>query len=264
MADSVIVLDPRAKSAKTHNMSRLTELDILPSFPESLEDKMRVDNAVEIPQKCTSRRATNAVNGASQEDLEDLARRTGDISLYLYYYRAIGLQRTLHACLILAVFTLASNFPRFWLQWYTDDPIPRFMVFIGVYVMLVLIASLSQGAMIWLVIRVDLQVLFIGPGADVDRQIMISIVPKSGAELHKILLRTIMHAPMNFFSTVDSGVTLNRFSQDMTLVDAVLPTAAFGTYLGRCCHGRLTRNPTNSFASCTPMRCPTHIRRPGI
>ncbi len=61
---------------------------------------------------------------------------------------------------------------------------------------------------------------------------MISIVPKSGAELHKILLRTVMHAPMRFFSITDSGVTLNRFSQDMTLVDAVLPTVFFGTFLG--------------------------------
>lgn len=63
---------------------------------------------------------------------------------------------------------------------------------------------------------------------------MINIVPKSGAELHKILLRVVMHAPMQFFTTVDSGVILNRFSQDMTLVDAVLPSVAFGTFLGMC------------------------------
>lgn len=64
-----------------------------------------------------------------------------------------------------------------------------------------------------------------------DRQIMISIVPKSGAALHRILLRTVMHAPMRFFYTTDSGIILNRFSQDMTLVDVVLPTVAFGTVL---------------------------------
>lgn len=71
---------------------------------------------------------------------------------------------------------------------------------------------------------------------------MISIVPKSGAELHKILLRVVMHAPMHFFSTTDSGVILNRFSQDMTLIDAALPSVAFGTFLGTCCHDETARN----------------------
>jgi ATP-binding cassette subfamily C (CFTR/MRP) protein 1 len=72
---------------------------------------------------------------------------------------------------------------------------------------------------------------------------MINIVPKSGAELHKILLRVVMHAPMHFFSTVDTGVTLNRFSQDMTLVDAVLPSVAFGTFLCTC-HGNVANDGT--------------------
>lgn len=58
---------------------------------------------------------------------------------------------------------------------------------------------------------------------------MLKIVPRSGARLHAILLKTIMHARMSFFMNTDTGVTLNRFSQDMTLVDAVLPSQAFGT-----------------------------------
>jgi hypothetical protein len=44
--------------------------------------------------------------------------------------------------------------------------------------------------------------------------------------LHKILLRTVVRAPQLFFSTTDTGVTLNRFSQDMTLIDGALPIAA--------------------------------------
>lgn len=68
---------------------------------------------------------------------------------------------------------------------------------------------------------------------DVSRQVMLSIVPKSGARLHQILLKTVLHAPMRYFSTTDSGVILNRFSQDMTLVEGVLPTTAFGTFLGK-------------------------------
>ena len=55
------------------------------------------------------------------------------------------------------------------------------------------------------------------------------ITPKSGAGLHQILLRSVMRAPQSFFDETDSGVTLNRFSQDMTLIDGSLPAAAVMT-----------------------------------
>lgn len=150
MADNIIMLDPKDKTAKTYKIKDPTVSDTLPSFSGVPEGRTEADDAVPTSKDfSSSSNAKNVVNGATQEDLEDLARRTGDTSVYLYYYRSIGLARTMMALLILAVFTFASNFPRFWLQWYTDDPVPRFAVFIGVYVMLVLVASLSQGAMIW-------------------------------------------------------------------------------------------------------------------
>jgi ABC-type multidrug transport system fused ATPase/permease subunit len=71
------------------------------------------------------------------------------------------------------------------------------------------------------------------------RQVMISIVPKSGAALHKILVQSTMQAPMSFFDTTDSSIIVNRFSQDMTLVDGALPSVAFGIFMSRfssrCC-----------------------------
>ena len=53
------------------------------------------------------------------------------------------------------------------------------------------------------------------------------VIPKSGATLHKTLLRTVMRAPQSFFAETDTGVTLNRFSQDMTLIDGSLPGGLF-------------------------------------
>jgi hypothetical protein len=66
-----------------------------------------------------------------------------------------------------------------------------------------------------------------------SRQIMINIVVKSGLALHKALVQSMMNAPIQLFAEVDSGVIVNLFSQDMTIVDAVLPTMAFGTILGK-------------------------------
>jgi ATP-binding cassette subfamily C (CFTR/MRP) protein 1 len=35
---------------------------------------------------------------------------------------------------------------------------------------------------------------------------------------------------MSFFATVDTGVTLNRFSQDLMLIDMELPITALNTF----------------------------------
>ncbi len=52
------------------------------------------------------------------------------------------------------------------------------------------------------------------------------LTPKSGVTLHRVLLKSVIRAPQSFFDTTDSGVTLNRFSQDMTLIDGQLPASA--------------------------------------
>jgi ATP-binding cassette, subfamily C (CFTR/MRP), member 1 len=149
MADSIIVLDPKTRALVSQTLEDLELSKVQLSEPTGCETHLdEVDAAVQ-GQTSALETAKNAVKGASQEDVEDLARRTGDMSVYLYYYQSIGPARTLGAMLILVAFTFASNFPRFWLQWYTDDPVPRFSVFIGVYFMLVIVASLTQGAMIW-------------------------------------------------------------------------------------------------------------------
>jgi ATP-binding cassette subfamily C (CFTR/MRP) protein 1 len=58
------------------------------------------------------------------------------------------------------------------------------------------------------------------------RTLYMRITPKSGIGLHRILLKSVMKAPQSFFDETDSGNTLNRFSQDMTLIDGALPSAA--------------------------------------
>ena len=54
---------------------------------------------------------------------------------------------------------------------------------------------------------------------------MVKIVPQSGLRLHWVLLSTITAAPLSYFTSTDTGTILNRFSQDMTIVDGPLPIA---------------------------------------
>jgi ATP-binding cassette subfamily C (CFTR/MRP) protein 1 len=48
---------------------------------------------------------------------------------------------------------------------------------------------------------------------------------KSGTRLHAITLKTVLSAPLAFFSTADTGSLTTRFSQDIQLLDIQLPLA---------------------------------------
>ncbi|KUJ12857.1 P-loop containing nucleoside triphosphate hydrolase protein [Mollisia scopiformis] len=59
---------------------------------------------------------------------------------------------------------------------------------------------------------------------------MIIIVPHSAKLLHRRVLTAVMHAPLSFFVATDTGEIINRFSQDMTLVDLQLPQSFMQSY----------------------------------
>lgn len=49
------------------------------------------------------------------------------------------------------------------------------------------------------------------------------IVPTSSSKIHEYLVNRVKKAPLHWLTSTDSGVILNRFSQDMTLIDRSLP-----------------------------------------
>jgi len=55
--------------------------------------------------------------------------------------------------------------------------------------------------------------------------IFIASIKRVGANLHKDALRTLVKAPLSFFTSTDTGVVTNLFSQDLNLVDTELPNA---------------------------------------
>lgn len=65
------------------------------------------------------------------------------------------------------------------------------------------------------------------------RHLLLVIVVVSGKKLHSSLLRTVLRAPMSFYASTDIGSIINRFSQDIQLIDAELPIA----FLNVCANG---------------------------
>lgn len=104
-----------------------------------------------------------------------------------------------------ASYAFFSTMPQSWLRSWTTPPASQRLFYISVYSRLSLMAWISTNGSMW--------------------STQIRIAPASGIELHSRLLRTVAAAPLSFFSANDAGAILNRFSQDMQLVDKSLPPA---------------------------------------
>ncbi|CAH0043540.1 unnamed protein product [Clonostachys solani] len=142
---------------------------------------------------------------SKKEAEDDLTRKTGDIRLYFYYFRSVGWAVTTVLFVSCAVFSWSAQFPTLWLKWWSDANGENTTMYMTVYGMFCVICLLALTFGVWTLAMVG--------------------IPKSSNKLHEVVLHTMMSAPYWFFVSTDSGQTLNRFSQDMSLIDMALPVA---------------------------------------
>ncbi|KAK2738485.1 hypothetical protein FQN57_007000 [Myotisia sp. PD_48] len=139
----------------------------------------------------------------------DVSRKTGDLKVYAYYGKMAGwwtISAYLFAC---AVFVFGVTFPSIWLQWWTNanatHPNERIGYWLGVYGALAGLTLLGC--------------------ALADSVFNLEVLPKTARKFHELLLTATMRAPTSFLTSTDAGTTINRFSQDLELIDSDLPTA---------------------------------------
>ncbi|KAF3061093.1 Multidrug resistance-associated protein 1 [Daldinia childiae] len=135
----------------------------------------------------------------------DSKRKTGDSALYSYYLKAAGIRNFAFMVTCIASCSFFVTFPQYWLKLWTDSRSSNEWFFIGGYITLNLIAWVSTNGIMW--------------------STVILVAPHSGLVLHSKLLEIITRAPLIYFSKTDSGSILNRFSQDIQLVDKQLASA---------------------------------------
>ncbi|KAJ3943699.1 uncharacterized protein N0V96_006629 [Colletotrichum fioriniae] len=143
------------------------------------------DTVVEQPQV---NKTVQSQNWKMAEAVSDLSRATGDISLYEYYFRAVGFQHILLLLACTSTYSFFVTFPQYWLQKWTEAPVSQTTFYICGYLISSLLAWIATSGTMW------------------STQILIA--PSSGIELHRRLLSTII-----------------GFSQDIQLVDKQLPPA---------------------------------------
>ncbi|KAK6206478.1 hypothetical protein LQW54_007771 [Pestalotiopsis sp. IQ-011] len=142
-----------------------------------------------------------------QSNMQDVVLKTGDITIYGYYFGAVGLS---HLLLLSGTLTLYAAFLGvipYWLRWMAENKGGHMWFFTSVYF------ALALGAFLSLVTAVA--------------TVFLVIAPHSGNTLHARLLRTVMHAKQSYFSETDTGTTLTRFGADMMLLNRQLPFALF-------------------------------------
>ncbi|TFB06902.1 Metal resistance protein YCF1 [Trichoderma ghanense] len=150
--------------------------------------------------------AAKTLKGKSQSTTdaeEDLYRKTGDFSLYSYYLKSAGTINVVMLLICTASYSFGMFFPQYLLKWWTEGPPDKSSYYMAGYIALAVLAWVATNGSTW--------------------STNIMIAPRSGALLHRSLLRTIFGAPLLFFSTTDIGIILN--SQDISYVDRQLPFA---------------------------------------
>ncbi|KAJ5752890.1 ABC transporter integral membrane type 1 [Penicillium odoratum] len=166
-------------------------------------DALEADPEEIIGTKPLSRQASSEGSESESTVLNDLKRRNGSWSIYNYYARKAGLLQIG----LLAVFVLSygfnTQFSSIWLQWWSDanetHPNSDLGKWLGIYTLIALLAIFSLGAGCWVLI--------------------VEIVGNTSLALHSDLLH----------SKTDSGTIMNRFSQDMQLIDFELPVNALNS-----------------------------------
>ncbi|OAQ88974.1 ABC multidrug transporter [Purpureocillium lilacinum] len=93
--------------------------------------------------------------------------------------------------------------PTYWLKWWTGSERGQLPYYASSYVLLAVVAWAATSGTMW-AMSMQLAIL-------------------SGRIMHQSLLTAVLGAPLSYFSSTEIGVTINRFSQDITLVDRHLP-----------------------------------------
>lgn len=140
-----------------------------------------------------------------RDGLKDLARKNGDLSLYNYYLKSAGIGSVGVMSLAGVLYSFFNTYTQFWLNLWTDSGSTNTIFYMTGYMLLLVLAYASTvTGMFYANLR---------------------IAPNSGLALHSRLLAAIVSAPLQYFSGTDSGTILNRFGQDIQLVDKQLAPA---------------------------------------
>lgn len=219
-ADHIIVLSEGGTIAEQGTFAELTasggfvsSLDLPAAGWEAKAGEANLD--LLLPKAIEPANADRApIKEKVQDDEFEANKRTGDVSIYAYYAGSVGWTAVTIFVVSISCYVFCISFPQIWLGWWAEanakNPNGGLGYWLGIYAMLAVVALVALVISCW--------------------QIIVKMVPRSGGNFHSRLLHTVLTAPMSYFSNTDTGVTLNRFSQDLQLIDMDLPISALNFF----------------------------------
>ncbi|KAL2851369.1 P-loop containing nucleoside triphosphate hydrolase protein [Aspergillus pseudodeflectus] len=143
------------------------------------------------------------------EPEDDMIRYT-DLGTYKYYFKSAGPVPCLIFIAGTMVFAFCNSFPVLWLKWWSEasevNPNTQTAKWLSVYI------ALGVVGIVGFVVEA--------------RELLMVIITNSGRYFHTFLVETVSRATMGFYSTTKHGSIINRFSQDLQLMDMELPLNA--------------------------------------
>lgn len=150
-----------------------------------------------------------------QLQLDGRARQLGDIAVFRYFFSLFGSLYMVYFALSCVAFSFFYNFSTVWLKFWSDDnnvnPNNRRGFYLGIFALIQILSTLTF-------------YLFV-------QHTVMNMAVRSGQLLHFKALSTVVSARLSFFSSTDAGTTVNRFSQDMTIIDGELTYGVSNTTL---------------------------------
>ncbi|KAJ5721180.1 ATP-binding cassette transporter [Penicillium malachiteum] len=141
----------------------------------------------------------------SNDAAKGIPQRPDDTAVYGFYLNSVGHLNALLMTFCTATYSFTLTFSHYILKWAIEAPPEDLRLYMCFYAAISGIAWIATNGTMW------------------STQIKIAI--RSGEMLHAQLLDRILRTPLAYFTETQVGVTLNRFSQDISLIEKQLPPA---------------------------------------
>ncbi|KAJ5554087.1 hypothetical protein N7513_004046 [Penicillium frequentans] len=208
-ADLILVLGEDGRVAKQGRFTELREEidDLVHIEGMQLRQNDDAEGIDELPELLNQ--TAESIHAPSA----DVKRPMTDLAVYKYYFSALGWLRISALLFFLITEAGMSGFRYIWVDLWSsssDDTAPaRLGYWLGLYGAFSVIQLFALTlAVFWT---------------------WVVIVPAASQNLHSTMLHVCMSAPMSFLSNVETGALVTRFSQDIRLVDMILPRAFIST-----------------------------------
>lgn len=201
-ADHIIALGVNGKIIEQGSFADLSKNE---SYIQSLKIKDVADEGQQKSNPSSSHKTRSPKPAASEmkKSLQDKARKNGDWTVYVYWFRSVQPLSTVGLVFFSALYAFCNNFATIWLRYWTGDTFGKSNSFyLGIYA---LIRVLDIVSLVMVCIMTS-----------------ITMITFAGSRLHRDAITTVGKAPLSFFTSTDTGTVTNLFSQDMTLIDGEL------------------------------------------